>query len=76
MDHRWVNRLKLLLANDKGQVYIIYNYELVQAIKNDYPNENDQIFQIEIIKKGFVLFSEKNVLSVWLKDEENDIGEQ
>ena len=40
----WVGRLKLLLGNDLGQVFIIYNYELVQAINVGFSAFNEPIF--------------------------------
>jgi hypothetical protein len=44
-------------------------------ISNDHIQIPDQIVQMEIIQKGFILATKKNLLTIWMKDEENDMGE-
>jgi hypothetical protein len=74
-DHAWFDENRLIVSNDKAEIYIIQGVEVKQYIKNAYREEKNSIVAMRAFSRGFIVGSETGKFALWVKaeDSEDDI---
>lgn len=76
-DHCWVDEVKVAVANNKGQIYIVFEREIVKTIDVAFPNPDLKSPEKPYVKtmlgysKGLVIGSQNGYFGIWLKNQEH-----
>ena len=76
-DHCWVDETKIAVANNKGQVYIILEKEVIKVIDQAFPNVDIKLNEKPYVKtligfsKGLILGSQNGYFGIWIKSGEH-----